>query len=385
MILYISSATAYPIYDRLAAEGSIKAGYTAQKFNNNLIRGLGSLTDITSLSNLPYDNTDAERIEESIGSAKYICIRNRTGKLHYLYNVYYMLSEGQKIVDRYKPQCIICDAIAFCPSVAAHVLSKKNNIPAFAIITDVPEYMCTGKAGFFDRRNAAIMKGFDGYILLTQQMNEVVNPKHRPYMIMEGCCSDILPDLKQKSGNKRIALYSGALWKEAAGLEYFIKGFLDACLENWELHFYGSGDLAPYLSELAEKNSRIKFFGVVPNNVVVEKQSEADLLINPRPSGSEFCKYSFPSKTFEYMASGTPVLMTVLPGIGSEYYKYVYSIKEESPSGVSAAMREIASKSDSELKEKGLKARDYIYNNKNCITQSRRILDFITENFGVGL
>ena len=85
------------------------------------------------------------------------------------------------------------------------------------------------------------------------------------------------------------------------------------------------------------------------------------------------------------MASGTPVLMTVLPGIGSEYYKYVYSIKEESPSGVSAAMREIASKSDSELKEKGLKARDYIYNNKNCITQSRRILDFITENFGVGL
>ena len=64
MILYISSATAYHIYDRLAAEGSIKAGYTAQKFNNNLIRGLGSLTDITALSNLPYDNTDAERIRK---------------------------------------------------------------------------------------------------------------------------------------------------------------------------------------------------------------------------------------------------------------------------------------------------------------------------------
>ena len=85
------------------------------------------------------------------------------------------------------------------------------------------------------------------------------------------------------------------------------------------------------------------------------------------------------------MASGTPVLMTVLPGIGSEYYEYVYAIKEESSSGVSAVMREIASKSDFELKEKGLKARDYIYNNKNCITQSRRILDFISENFGVGL
>lgn len=385
MILYISSATAYPIYDRLVAEGSIKAGYTAQKFNNNLIRGLGKLTDIIALSNLPYDNVSADRIDEQIDGVDYICIRNRSGKLHYAYNVRYILEDGQKIINAYHPDCIICDAIAMSPAIAATQLARKNGIPSVGIITDVPAFMCTGKRNLLGFFNTYLMTKYDAYILLTQSMNDVVNPKSKPYMIMEGCCSDILPDLKQKSGSKRIALYSGALWREAAGLEYFIQGFLDADLEGWELHFYGSGDLAPYLSELAEKDSRIKFFGVVPNNVIVEKQSEADLLINPRPSGSEFCKYSFPSKTFEYMASGTPVLMTVLPGIGSEYYKYVYSIKEESSSGVSAVMREIASKSDSELKEKGLKARDYIYNNKNCITQSRRILDFITENFGVAL
>ena len=72
MILYISSATAYPIYDRLVAEGSIKAGYTAQKFNNNLIRGLGKLTDIIALSNLPYDNVSADRIDEQIDGVDYI-------------------------------------------------------------------------------------------------------------------------------------------------------------------------------------------------------------------------------------------------------------------------------------------------------------------------
>ena len=362
MILYISSATAYPIYDRLVAEGSIKAGYTAQKFNNNLIRGLGKLTDIIALSNLPYDNVSADRIDEQIDGVDYICIRNRSGKLHYAYNVRYILEDGQKIINAYHPDCIICDAIAMSPAIAATQLARKNGIPSVGIITDVPAFMCTGKRNLLGFFNTYLMTKYDAYILLTQSMNDVVNPKSKPYMIMEGCCSDILPDLKQKNGNKRIALYSGALWKEAAGLEYFMQGFLDAGLENWELHFYGSGDLAPYLSSLAEKNSRIKFFGIVPNNVVVEKQSEADLLINPRPSGSEFCKYSFPSKTFEYMASGTPVLMTVLPGIGPEYYEYVYAIKEESSSEYL-----------------------YIYNNKNCITQSRRILDFITENFGVGL
>ena len=85
------------------------------------------------------------------------------------------------------------------------------------------------------------------------------------------------------------------------------------------------------------------------------------------------------------MASGTPVLMTLLPGVGSEYYDYVYVIEEENSSGASRIMKEIASKPGSELREKGLKAREYIYKNKNCISQSRRIIDFIMETFSVKL
>ena len=55
--------------------------------------------------------------------------------------------------------------------------------------------------------------------------------------------------------------------------------------------------------------------GCVTNDEIVRLQCEATLLVNPRPSDKEFCKYSFPSKTIEYMASGTPVLMTKLPGV----------------------------------------------------------------------
>ncbi len=38
--------------------------------------------------------------------------------------------------------------------------------------------------------------------------------------------------------------------------------------------------------------------------------------------------YSFPSKTFEYMVSGTPFLTTRLKGIPQEYDKYIYSIND---------------------------------------------------------
>ena len=122
MILYLSSATAYPIYDRLVADGSIKAGYTGQKFNNNLIRGLGKQTDVISLSALPYDNVSADRIDEMLDGVHYIGIRNRSGELHYAYNIKYMLEEGQRIIDEYHPDGIVCDAISLSPSIAAETI-----------------------------------------------------------------------------------------------------------------------------------------------------------------------------------------------------------------------------------------------------------------------
>ena len=53
---------------------------------------------------------------------------------------------------------------------------------------------------------------------------------------------------------------------------------------------------------------------------------EAKLLINLRNPEDKYTKYSFPSKTFEYMVSGTPFFTTKLEGIPSEYYNYLYCI-----------------------------------------------------------
>ena len=64
MILYMSNATAYPIYDKLFRAGMIQSGYQMQKFNHNLIEGLGKITDVISLSALPYINKRADRIDQ---------------------------------------------------------------------------------------------------------------------------------------------------------------------------------------------------------------------------------------------------------------------------------------------------------------------------------
>lgn len=381
MILYCSTATSYIIYDRLFKDGFIKTGYQSQKFNHNLMMGLAKEDKVISLSALPYANVNHESIKETIEKIDFYCIKNKIGVFHKFYNIKGLYEAGKQIIKGQNSEYILCDAIASSPSYVALKLGKKFKIPVIAIVTDIPEVMCTGEMGIYGRINAKLMKRYDGYILLTEQMNEIVNIKNKPYMIMEGSCGQP-PKINLKNKDKNIILYSGSLWKENAGLEYLTEGFIKANLPNAELHFYGTGEFKEDLKEIQKKNPSVKYMGCITNEEMVKKQLEATLLVNPRPSNQEFCKYSFPSKTFEYMVSGTPVLMTKLPGIGAEYFEHVYTIDEETSDGVCKILKEIFSKENQELQDKALEARKFILENKNYIMQAKRIIDFLKENVG---
>ena len=223
------------------------------------------------------------------------------------------------------------------------------------------------------------LQKFDGYVLLTEQMNSVVNPLHKPYIVMEGLCA---PDINYKENIKstpRIVMYTGSLWKKDAGIEYFTEGFIQANIENCELHFYGTGEQVDWIEHISSKYPQVKYKGCVSNEEIVRKQKEATLLVNPRPSNEEFCQFSFPSKTIEYMASGTPVLMTRLPGVPKEYFDYVYTIDIETAEGACEALKTIFSLDRELLEKKGKNALKFVMSNKNCITQSQKIHNFCSQ------
>ena len=113
------------------------------------------------------------------------------------------------------------------------------------------------------------------------------------------------------------------------------------------------------------------------NSQIVEKEQQAALLVNPRPTNAEFVKYSFPSKTMEYMASGTPLLTTRLPGMPGEYYPYVDFIMAESPQGIADALKRVLSRSDEELFQKGQAAREFVLKQKNNVVQAEKLLKML--------
>lgn len=127
----------------------------------------------------------------------------------------------------------------------------------------------------------------------------------------------------------------------------------------------------------AEGNKAIRYCGVAPNSDIVKAELAATLLVNPRPTNEDYTKYSFPSKNMEYMASGTPVLTTKLPGMPEEYYPYVYLLEDESAEGMAKALKEILSQPEEELAQKGADAKNFVMEEKNNVSQARKLMDML--------
>jgi glycosyltransferase involved in cell wall biosynthesis len=226
-----------------------------------------------------------------------------------------------------------------------------------------------------------VYSGLDGFVLLTEQMNDVVNPLKRPHLVMEGLVdADMaqLPNRKEDKETTPTVLYAGALRREY-GLGDLVEGFRRVANPHARLVLFGGGDFVPEISAVSAMDPRISYGGSVPISQVVREEQRAWLLVNPRPVHADFTKYSFPSKNMEYMASGTPVLTTRLPGMPAEYYPYVLTVDQDGPEGIHDALEKALSMDIQELCDLGDHSRQFVLNEKNHIVQADRILQFAKE------
>jgi glycosyltransferase involved in cell wall biosynthesis len=223
------------------------------------------------------------------------------------------------------------------------------------------------------------IKQYDGFVFLTKYMNNKYNPLQKPYIVMEGSV-----DYKFKSQPilpthaSRVVMYAGAVEAEY-GFDTLLKAFMELPIKDVKLHIYGDGKFIKQLLAYQEQDARIKYMGVVSNEEIIQAEQQATILVNPRLSNQELVKYSFPSKTTEYMLSGTPVLTTKLCGIPEEYYPHLYTFDEESVEGFKNKLLETLSLTNDELRQKGLDAQRFVLENKNNIKQAQRVEQFFEE------
>ena len=279
-----------------------------------------------------------------------------------------------------KNSVIIYDVLVVSASMGALLAAKLRRFKKVGIVTDLPRFQGVSESAIMLKMNNKVVDAADGYVFLTRQMNEEVNTKGKPYLVLEGHV-DVnmqMQEHKPFETDTKIVVYAGAI-ENVYGIGMLCDAFLQVAKPCEVLHIYGSGSYEKELSEIAAENENIVYHGNRPNYEVVETELSATLLVNPRPTTGEFTKFSFPSKTLEYMVSGTPVLSARLAGIPEEYENYIFYFDENTAESLGSKIREILDLSAEELAERGASARRFALEEKNNVAQAAKIVEFSRE------
>lgn len=286
--------------------------------------------------------------------------------------------------DRKQISCIICDFLSSSNSLGMALAGKLLGIPVVTSVLDLPGLMSTA-AEPLKGIHKQIARCSAGFIFLTAEMDNIVNEWNKPFIVMEGHCDSKLKSIPkverwERSCGKRVVIYAGGIHR-IFGLPMLVEGFVKANIAGAELRIFGDGDYRESLEQICHEHTNVKYMGVCGNKEVVQQEQRAALLINPRPSDPVYTRYSFPSKNMEYMAAGTPVMTTRLPGMPDEYLPYVYTIDDESVEGVAKALTDFFNVDLDKREEKATKAQCFVQKQKNNQVQAGRVLGFIREMF----
>lgn len=377
-IVYISALLPQYILDEVLQEIPESYSVAAQKFHRNLVNGfIGNCHKVNVLTYLPPKIPYFECCTEEDVDYYFCKYLNQPGLKH-IQIAKGIYSRIKQLRDQgMKPDVLICDILNVSVCLGALCAGKCLQIKATGIVTDLLGISEHEEKGLVQRLAAKIsnsyITAFDYYIILTQQMNVVVNPHNRPYIVMEGLCDTKKLTASRDGILKKIFYAGGRPSKD--GIDLLIPAFKRIKDDNLQLNIYGNVPNVQIGSD--PEDSRIIYHGLVDNRVIVEEECSSYLLVNPRPTDEEYTNYSFPSKVMEYMATGIPMVTTRLAGIPEEYYDYVFTFDNCDVDVYYETLVKILSLSESYMSAKGKLAQDFVLNKKNNIAQTARIVELI--------
>lgn len=302
-----------------------------------------------------------------------------------LFKSFFYIYKAAKL-RKEKETHLICYSMHMPFLISCYLNSLLNNkLKYYIIIPDLPEYMQERKGlteklyKLINTISYFIVNRSDGISVITEKMKKKFNSNLNS-VVIEGIAA--LPkniDINDVTkAEYKYILYSGTLDKRY-GIRDLVDSYIISGIDNVKLIICGSGDDSKYVFEKSQQYTNIIYLGLVDRCKAVELQKNAYILVNPRGNDSDFTKYSFPSKTIEYMMSGVPVLMYKLDGIPNEYDELFLRINTKQD--FSDMIRFAVNLPDNELKAIGKKAQLFILKNKSSQVQTKKLISMISGKF----
>lgn len=221
---------------------------------------------------------------------------------------------------------------------------------------------------------------FDACIGLSRTVAKYFQPRGVPFLWMPGGCTPeralsgpvtpltLAPDDVTRFG------YFGALGAHSgvsALVELFAAQGLNATLD---VCGYGKNGL-PSLP----RNSRVRLRGLLSPEQCLRFGRNCDVLINPRPAthGNE---NNFPSKLFEYVLTGRPIITSRLSGVERVLGQdAIYFNPRDFAPELAAALRRASQMPRSELQARGAAIQQRVLAEFSWAKQARRMADFMCQ------
>ena len=300
-------------------------------------------------------------------------IIQKDGILKHLRRLIHKYGESETFIvaySTYEPFLDIINTIKREYSSIKSCLVVTDCIPG---VGDMERYM-TPSAIKKGKRIIKKSRSIDSFAFLTRYLATALEVKDKPYVITECICNQnqAVSSINKKNYNR--CLYTGSL-----NFEFGIKDFVDifAEMDNCELWICGSGEAKEYVIEQASKHKNIKYLGFLNSQELEKVRNDCDFLINPRKPTGTYTKYSFPSKTSEYMMTGKPTVMYKLEGVPDEYDAYLNYIKSDKKDEIKKELEALFSTDYNLLVDKSLAGRKFMIENKTADKQSKKIIDLL--------
>ena len=261
---------------------------------------------------------------------------------------------------------------------------KKSRYKSCLIVPDLPEFMSGNKSrlylfgkkvdGWFIRLG---LKKIDSYVLFSPHMKERLPIGDKPYAHMEGIfnTAGMIDEHVEKEKYKTI-LYTGNISRRM-GIPNLIEAFRLIPDPDYRLWIRGNGECKGMVLQAMKEDNRIVYFDPMPKSELLRLQKKSTALINPVFSSQTFTRYFFPSKTMEYLASGTPTIMAHLACLPQDYESHLFFFDDESVEGIKNKIVEVCEKPQAELYAFGKAAAEFIQTEKNEKKQASKIVELI--------
>lgn len=300
--------------------------------------------------------------------------------------LYYLLIWGWRKENRHKYKVVCAYNLLEPPGLLTWLATRFIGATAICSVNDIntPGEMIPDT--FLHRFSVWLIKRtislFDGRFAVTDDIARDFAPG-RTYLRVPGGVEDSVLDrfekLRQQVPYEHetfVIVATGSL-SHLNGFSEIIDGFLLTTELHYRLYIAGTGVFQCKIEEAVKQDPRIEYLGLLSFEQVLALYEKADCIISMRLTKRFKTNYFFPSKLYEFLASGVPVISTCTGHIGEEYQDIAVLLSEETPEALAEAIEYVANMSFADRQRLGKSAMQYMRKHDTWSVVGKRMTEYI--------